>query len=139
MKQYRWRWIIPSVLTALFMLSTDAWAVGIDSIVEVQKYNRAIHVMAMLIAGFGFLMVFIRKYGRSALTATYLLVSVAVPLYILKDSLGILGSTNIEIDRLILAEFAAASLLISAGAPLGRLKMGQYYLRLVMHLTNGYS
>jgi hypothetical protein len=29
--------------------------------------------MAMLIAGFGFLMVFVQKYGRSAVTATYLL------------------------------------------------------------------
>ena len=37
-----------------------------------QKYNRAIHIMAMLLLGFGFLMVFVRKYGRSALTATFL-------------------------------------------------------------------
>jgi ammonium transporter Rh len=103
-----------------------AHAGQIDDVVDVQKYNRAIHIMAMLLAGFGFLMVFIKKYGRSAVTATYLLVSVAIPLYLLKDGLGILGSAGSEIDGLILAEFAAASLLICAGAPLGRLKMGQY-------------
>jgi len=103
-------------------------AAELDDIIEVQKYNRAIHIMAMLLAGFGFLMVFVKRYGRSAITATYLLVSVAIPLYILKDNLGILGSSASEIDGLILAEFAAASLLICAGAPLGRLKMGQYIL-----------
>jgi len=53
---------------------------------DVQKYERAIHIMAMLLVGFGFLMVFVKKYGRSALTATYLLVSVSIPLYFLKES-----------------------------------------------------
>lgn len=100
----------------------------ISSIVEVQKYFRSIHIMAMLLMGFGFLMVFVKKYGRSAITATYLLVSVAIPLYFLKDALGIMGGVDSDMDRLILAEFGAASLLICAGAVLGRLKMAQYML-----------
>jgi ammonium transporter Rh len=100
----------------------------ISSVIEVQKYYRAIHIMAMLLVGFGFLMVFVRKYGRSAITATYLLVSISIPLYFLKDSLGILGYVESDIDRLILAEFGAASLLICAGAVLGRLRMHQYLL-----------
>ena len=98
------------------------------ALVDVQKYNRAIHIMAMLLVGFGFLMVFVKRYGRSALTATYLLVSVALPLYFLKDSFSSMGSSDALIDKLILAEFAAASLLICAGAVLGRLKMHQYLL-----------
>lgn len=98
------------------------------SIADVQKYFRAIHIMAMLLVGFGFLMVFVKKYGRSAITATYLLVSISIPLYFIKDSLGIFGGVESQIDRLILAEFAAASLLICAGAVLGRLKMNQYIL-----------
>jgi ammonium transporter Rh len=53
---------------------------------DVQKYERAIHIMVMLIVGFGFLMVFVKKHGRSTLTATYLLVSVSIPLYFLKES-----------------------------------------------------
>ena len=48
----------------------------LNDVVNVLKYYRAIHVMAMLLVGFGFLMVFVRMYGRTALTATYLLVSV---------------------------------------------------------------
>lgn len=95
---------------------------------DVQKYERAIHIMAMLLVGFGFLMVFVKKYGRSALTATYLLVSVAIPLYFLKENFFGIGSSEGIIDKMILAEFAAASLLICAGAVLGRLKMGQYIL-----------
>lgn len=100
----------------------------LSSIIEVQKYFRSIHIMAMLLMGFGFLMVFVKKYGRSAITATFLLVSVSIPLYFLKDSLGLLGGVDSDIDRLILAEFGAASLLICAGAVLGRLKMAQYML-----------
>jgi len=103
-------------------------AFELSSIIEVQKYFRSIHIMAMLLMGFGFLMVFVKKYGRSAITATFLLVSVSIPLYFLKDSLGLLGGVDSDIDRLILAEFGAASLLICAGAVLGRLKMAQYIL-----------
>lgn len=95
---------------------------------DVQKYERAIHIMAMLLVGFGFLMVFVKRYGKSALTATYLLVSVSIPLYFLKENFFGIGSPEGIIDKLILAEFAAASLLICAGAVLGRLKMGQYLL-----------
>jgi ammonium transporter Rh len=102
---------------------------SLAALTDVQKYERAIHIMAMLLVGFGFLMVFVKKYGRSALTATYLLVSVALPLYFLKGSFySIGGASEGLIDKLILAEFAAASLLICAGAVLGRLKMHQYLL-----------
>lgn len=132
MKKFKPAFILLGTMLILLLTSDVLWCAEssnmLDAVTNVQKYNRSIHIMAMLIAGFGFLMVFVKKYGRSALTATYLLVSIAIPFYILKDSLGIIGGPNPEIDRLILAEFAAASLLICAGAPLGRLKMGQYIL-----------
>jgi ammonium transporter Rh len=102
---------------------------GVPSEIEhVQQYNRAIHVMAMLLVGFGFLMVFVKKYGRSALTATYLLVATAIPLYFLLSNSGVFGydAETSDIERMVLAEFAAASLLICAGALLGRIKMWQY-------------
>jgi ammonium transporter Rh len=102
---------------------------SIPEIVDVQMYNRSIHIMAMLLVGFGFLMVFVKKYGLSAVTATYLLVSTAIPLYMLVKSWGIFGEPGkIDIEKLILAEFAAAALLICAGAVLGRLKMIQYII-----------
>lgn len=99
-----------------------------EPVLDDMHYNKAIHIMAMLLVGFGFLMVFVRKYGRSALTATFLLVSTSLPLYILINSWGVFASVANEIERLILAEFAAASLLIAGGAVLGRLKMPQYIL-----------
>ena len=121
------------LITLLLTIGGVAYAAempgtSLAALTDVQKYERAIHIMAMLLVGFGFLMVFVKKYGRSALTATYLLVSVSLPLYILMESYhGIDNSAGI-IDKLILAEFAAASLLICAGAVLGRLKMYQYLL-----------
>lgn len=134
MNKYRWVLILPILLAVLAALSGNSWGAEggagttLESITNVQKYNRGIHVMAMLMVGFGFLMVFVKRYGLSAVTATYLLVSIAIPLYIKINGLGILGERKIEVDRFLLAEFAAASLLICAGAPLGRLKMSQYLL-----------
>ena len=114
--------------TAVAAVAAGAVAAPVQPVVEeVQQYNRAIHVMAMLLVGFGFLMVFVKKYGRSAITATYLLVATALPLYFLMNHSGLFGhATGSDIQRLILAEFAAASLLICAGALLGRIKMWQY-------------
>jgi ammonium transporter Rh len=72
-------------------------------------------------------MVFVRKYGRSALTATFLLVSISIPMYMLINRHGE-GMNETDIRRLILSEFCGASLLIAAGAVLGRLKLQQYLL-----------
>ena len=134
MKNYKWILFLPLTLVLLLVLSGSCFAEGsgisdpLAGIADDQKYNRAIHIMAMLLLGFGFLMVFVRKYGRSALTATFLLVSIALPMYMWLKSINIFGETVGDIDRLIYAEFGAASLLITAGAVLGRLKMPQYIL-----------
>lgn len=101
-----------------------------STIFDTLKYERSIHILAMLLVGFGFLMVFIRKHGYSSITATFLVVSVAIPMYVIIKSFGgesFIKST-INIDTLLYAEFAAASLLIAIGAPLGRLKMDQYLI-----------
>ena len=42
-------------------------------------YEKAIHVLAMLLMGFGFLMVFVKKYGYTSITATYLVVALSLP------------------------------------------------------------
>jgi ammonium transporter Rh len=49
-----------------------------------------------------------------------------IPLYMLLKAEGLFGEPAEGINALILAEFAVASLLICAGAVLGRLKMWQY-------------
>lgn len=128
MKAYLKKVLLLTTLTFIACgaaIAAEMPATNLAELGDVQKYERAIHIMAMLLVGFGFLMVFVKKYGRSAITATYLLVSLALPLYFLKESYHGTGSV---IDKLILAEFAAASLLICAGAVLGRLKMHQYLL-----------
>ena len=98
---------------------------------QVMQYNFAIHILAMLLVGFGFLMVFVRRYGYSATTGTYLVVAVGLPLYILLRASGVLCSEPIApstIKALLYAEFAGASALIAMGAVLGRLRMFQYAL-----------
>jgi ammonium transporter Rh len=39
-----------------------------NTVREVQQYNFAIHILAMLLVGFGFLMVFVKRYGYGATT-----------------------------------------------------------------------
>ena len=115
--------------------TTAAFAQGdLESVIEVQMYNRAIHIMAMLLIGFGFLMVFVRGYGLSALTATFMMVAMAIPGYFLLKTSGLFGHAPHGIEALVLTEFSAASLLICAGAVLGRLKMWQYMIMAVLFL-----
>ena len=111
--------------------------VTIEDILSVQKHNRAMHIMAMLMIGFGFLMVFVKRYGYSAVTATYVVVSIAIPFYIYLKGKGYFGEPfDVYIDKLLFAEFAAASLLIAIGAPLGRLKMRQFILMALLFIPS---
>lgn len=97
------------------------------------KYEKSIHILAMLLVGFGFLMVFVRKHGFSSVTATFLIVSVSIPLYMLIKGMGESELMSVvSIDMFIFAEFAAASLLIAIGAGLGRLQMDQYVIMAIL-------
>ncbi len=58
----------------------------------VEQYNFPIHILAMLLMGFGFLMVFVRNYGYSELTGTSLVVGVGLPLYLLLRSAGVISA-----------------------------------------------
>jgi len=119
--------IVFAFASTLSIFAQETQNTAISSILEVQQYNRAIHIMAMLLLGFGFLMVFVKKYGRSAITATFLLVSISIPTYLAIKGMNIFEERG-EIEQFILAEFGAASLLIAAGAILGRIKIYQYLL-----------
>lgn len=109
-------------------MNTEALPSEVKTIFDSVTYGKSIHVLAMLMVGFGFLMVFIRKHEYSALTATFLAVSISVPFYMLLKSLEGEEFSVISINGFLFAEFAAASLLIAMGAVLGRLKMDQYFL-----------
>jgi len=118
-------------------LCSAAWAgegvlaSAVNEVQQVAQYNFAIHILAMLLVGFGFLMVFVRRYGYGATTGTYLVVAVGLPFYVLLRASGILCSEPIApstIKALLYAEFAVASALIAMGAVLGRLRVFQYAL-----------
>lgn len=103
----------------------------IEGVRQVQQYNFSINILAMLLVGFGFLMVFVKKYGYSATTGTYLVVATGIPLYLLLRSTGVISAEAVNaqtIEGFLLAEFAAAAALIAMGAVLGRLRVYQYAL-----------
>jgi len=85
----------------LCLLCSVAWAGEgglapvVNEVQQVAQYNFAIHILAMLLVGFGFLMVFVRRYGYSATTGTYLVVAVGLPLYVLLRASGILCTVNL--------------------------------------------
>jgi ammonium transporter Rh len=123
------------LLCCVTLLAATAPAWGAEEVASalrgVEQYNFSIHILAMLLVGFGFLMVFVKKYGYSATTGTYLVVATGVPLYMLLRSWGGLSAEPVApngISSLLLAEFACASALIAMGAVLGRLRLHQYAL-----------
>lgn len=136
MNTRRWSVLVSTAL--LVLVSAHAWAqeasASIPTMIDLQQvaqYNFAIHILAMLLVGFGFLMVFVRQYGYSATTGTYLVVAVGLPLYLLLRACGLFGTEPITpstIKGLLFAEFATASALIAMGAVLGRLRLYQYAL-----------
>ena len=94
-------------------------------------YEKSMDVLVMLLIGFGFLMVFVKKYGFSSVTATFLLIALSLPLYMLVRPYlwGVSADLSVtSISMLLFAEFAAASLLIAIGGPLGRINTHQYLL-----------
>ena len=129
---------------SLFLLCFSAWASEsagseLSEARQVAQYNYVIHILAMLLVGFGFLMVFVRRYGFGATTGTYLVVAVGLPLYMLLRANGILGHEIAPntVKALLFAEFAVATALIAMGAVLGRLRVFQYAL-LALFLVPAY-
>ncbi|MEY3122112.1 MAG: hypothetical protein RI993_937 [Pseudomonadota bacterium] len=129
-------YLIQSVVMGLFLICFSAMAVAVELVPEVSdaqvvaQYNYIIHILAMLLVGFGFLMVFVRRYGFGAITGTYLVVAVSLPLYILLRANGIFGHAldPHTLNALLFAELATAAALIAMGAVLGRLRVFQYAL-----------
>lgn len=123
-------------VVSLLLLCFSSWASasepagGINEARLVAQYNYSIHILAMLVVGFGFLMVFVKRYGFSATTGTYLVVATGLPLYMFLRANGMVGHalTPHSVETLMLAEFAVATTLIGMGAVLGRLRVFQYAL-----------
>lgn len=125
--------ILSGIFTLLMPFSIFAEEANSNDVVgtiwQFQQYNFSINILAMLLVGFGFLMVFVKKYGYSATTGTFLVVATGIPLYLLLRYTGIISSESIDpqtVKALLFAEFAVAAALISMGAVLGRLRVYQY-------------
>lgn len=129
-------WLKMLSAASLFLLCVTSWvgaeepAGAVNEARLVAQYNYSIHILAMLVVGFGFLMVFVRRYGFGATTGTYLVVATGLPLYMLLRANGIVGHTiqAHSVETLMLAEFSVATALIAMGAVLGRLRVFQYAL-----------
>lgn len=127
-------WLTMLSAASLFLLCVTSWvgaeepAGAVNEARLVAQYNYSIHILAMLVVGFGFLMVFVRRYGFGATTGTYLVVATGLPLYMLLRVNGVVGHSiqAHSVETLMLAEFSVATALIAMGAVLGRLRVFQY-------------
>lgn len=115
-------------LGSITAIDTDSLDGATRTIFDSISYARSIHILAMLLLGFGFLMVFLRGHEFTTLTATFLAVSISIPVYLLVKSFLPGEFEVMNISGFLYAEFAAASLLICMGAVLGRLKIDQYFV-----------
>merc|ERR1711871_1776523 len=91
------------------------------------RYGHFQDVNVMIFIGFGFLMTFLKKYGMSALSLNMMVAVFAIQWHILVNGLVhkiFDGSTDtkitITLDSFILGDFAAAVILITFGALIGK-------------------
>lgn len=118
---------IQALLLALFFGCTT-YQEDIGSGYSLAEYAIFRDIMVMLLLGFGYLMTFLRKDGLGAVGFTMLLTALAIQLDVLvellcryiddKDNVEFL--VPIRLATLVDGEFAAATLLISFGAIIGR-------------------
>jgi ammonium transporter Rh len=98
---------------------------------EHAEYVMFRDIMVMLLLGFGYLMTFLKKYGLGAVGFTMMLTVLAMQLNLIVEPIissiydgSAKGDSNemihIDIASLIDSELAAATLLISYGALIGR-------------------
>ncbi|XP_064471208.1 ammonium transporter Rh type A-like [Ornithodoros turicata] len=87
-----------------------------------QYYSMFQDVNVMVFVGFGFLMTFLRRYSYSALGLNLLLSAIAIQFAVLMRGVWHAenGTIQLSISSITGAEFAAASVLISFGAVLGK-------------------
>ena len=119
-------------LNAIAPIDTESLDGATRTIFDSISYARSIHILAMLLVGFGFLMAFLHGHEFTSLTATFLAVSIAIPVYMLVKCFMPGEYDAMNISGFLFAEFAAASLLICMGAVLGRLKMDQYFVLAIL-------
>ena len=107
-------------------------AKGITDVEHYYPMFQDVHVM--IFVGFGFLMTFLKKYGYSAVGLNFVIAAVVIQWSILSNSFWhqvfegaehAWHRTQIDIATLITADFAAAAVLITFGAVLGKVTPAQ--------------
>ncbi|XP_021708886.1 ammonium transporter Rh type A-like [Aedes aegypti] len=86
------------------------------------KYPHFQDIHVMIFIGFGFLMTFLKRYGFSATGLNLLVAALAIQWAIVMRGCYVMegGKIPLSLDNLIGADIAAAAVLISMGALLGR-------------------
>lgn len=94
-------------------------------------------VNVMIFIGFGFLMTFLKRYGYGAVGLNFLLASIAVQWAIIMQSFWDAhdGKIHIHITKMINADFASATVLISYGALLGKASPLQLVVMSIIEIT----
>jgi len=111
-----------------------------ESTESIRKYYgmfQDVHVMIFI--GFGFLMTFLRKYGYSSVGLNFLVAAFVIQWHMLvggfvHQAFEVLGGhggfhkISINLETLLLADFASAAVLITFGALLGKVSATQLLL-----------
>jgi ammonium transporter Rh len=131
-----------AIFIVLFLLFADYHSTAMpggstDPTFVNSKFPMFTDVHVMIFIGFGFLMTFLRRYGYSAVSLNLLLASVTIEWSILvrgflSDRFANEGVFTISVDELLTADFAAAVILITFGAVLGKLSPTQYFLMVIL-------
>lgn len=104
---------------------------GTKSAAQMLKYGHFQDIHVMVFVGFGFLMTFLRRYGISAVGFNMMIAVFAIQWHILVGGfMHKLFENNwtkitLNLDSFILADFAAAVVLITFGALLGKVSYQQ--------------
>ena len=113
----------------------------------VQRYPVFQDVHVMIFVGFGFLMTFLKKYGYGAVGYNFFISALAIQWYIIIagciEHRGTTGfSIDLNISKLITADFSAAAVLITFGVVLGKVSRLQLFiiciLEILMFAVNEY-
>ncbi|XP_041105755.1 ammonium transporter Rh type A-like [Polyodon spathula] len=108
-----------------------------DSVRFSQLYPMFQDVHVMIFIGFGFLMTFLKKYGFSSVGLNMLLAAMGLQWGILVQGFWHLHNGKIEIDiiKMINADFSTATVLISFGAVLGKTSPIQLLIMTILEIT----
>lgn len=103
-------------------------------------YNMFLGVLVMMLIGFGYLMTFLKRYGMSALGFTLIVTCISLQWGVISEagwnmySSGDYGTFEVHLPALINGLFAAAALLISFGAVIGKVSPMQLIIMAVIEI-----